>query len=282
MRVRKEAAMLDKLIELAKEAESELAVNQDPEDEQEATEEQSFVDVEQQGGVSEEDMPLVDNNPIGLGTIPVAYTLLTIIFGEGKSKGIKVSNLKRVVVDRRFPDGHRFKSLESRPRFRPLQPHFLLPGHNFVKFGLGNIRHIICPFLSTLINEGALPLKQIYTEDELMQATIDTGLPEDNATDHVADNFANTPTKQQDLWNLEGATNEHKQSTGINDCKTTVSECRGTRGHRVCKTETRRTCFLPNKNNFDRFVRVVDANRDQYITEDELFKAADLAGVDSA
>jgi len=265
--------MMGKSMELAKEAEAELASNQELEDVQGASLEAS--------STSEEEMPFADANPIGLGTIPIAYTLLTIIFGDGHSQGVKVEDLEQVVVHRRFPAGHKFKKLEDRG-LRLFQPDFLIFGHNFVKFGLHNIKHIICPFLSTLVNEGALPLKQIYTEAELMQATIDTGLPMDNATDHVADNFENTPTKEQDIWNLEGATNEHKQSTGINDCPTQFSECRGMHGKRVCQVSTRRTCKVPNQGKFNQFVRVVDANKNNRITEDELFAAAEAAGVDTA
>eukprot|EP00971_Amphidinium_carterae_P330584 6463697-Amphidinium_carterae.1 len=55
-------------------------------------------------------------------------------------------------------------------------------------------RSIICPFLSTLINEGVLPRKDLYTRDELQEITIQAGLSEDVTIGHVDSNFAHNPS----------------------------------------------------------------------------------------
>jgi len=54
-----------------------------------------------------EGLPIVDANPIGLGTIPASHTLLMIIFGSSNgtfpSANITKSNLFTVEIERKFP-----------------------------------------------------------------------------------------------------------------------------------------------------------------------------------
>ena len=107
---------------------------------------------------------------------------------------------------------------------------------------------IICPFLSTLVNEGALPIKQTYTREELEEATLDAGLGRSIADAHVEGNFLNDPDGIQDLWNLEGVTNEHVTSMGINDCRTAFTSCSEDEEPpwQECDFESARNCEHPN------------------------------------
>jgi len=258
-------------------------------------------------------LPVVDDNPIGLGTIPGSYGLLVRIFGSEKD-GLKVEDLETIVLERRFPRKYKFKGkLEDRPDNRGNQLNVLALNNTddirdnadpfasrrrrrrrrrlrddeirpaFVEFGLENVMFIICPFLSTLVNEGALPLKQLYTDHELEEVTIRAGLDKKIAKAHVEDNFENTPSGIQDIWNLEGATNEHKQSTGINDCSTRFSHCADEKEASSCEVRTERSCFLPNEKNFDRFIRTVTrgkGKKDERITLEALNEAASNSKVD--
>jgi len=238
-----------------------------------------------------------DCNPIGIGNIHGAYGLFVQIFGTGSEvqldRRIKVSDVERLVMDRRFPRYYRFggklrgyplrrtqnsagvQSVQSNSRFNEPTPN--------------NVFLIICPFLSTLVNEGVLPLQQAYSRQLLEEVTIEAGLDPEAAEEHVAENFANRGNGEdigeEDLFNLEGAQNEHQQSTGINDCTTEFVEC-------VDKTNSfdigtvnrpfercvfvKSQCQLPRRDIWNEFVDVVDSGstKDGYFTVDELNKAA--------
>jgi len=316
MRVRKEAEMMEKLIELAKEAES--LVN---EEEKVALENKEVAEVKSASGDRrrrrrrrtlgfltdpfESILPgtgspfpvmVTDRNPIGKGTIPAAYGLIVQIFGG--SNGLRISDLRQIVVDRVFPDGYSFpgglQSRAGRPS-RSSLPHsmdgnanirrgkypFEFEEASFVEADLRNVNFIICPFLSTMMWEGGIELKQVHTEEELMAQTIKAGLDHETAEEHVQDNFANNPDGTIDLWNLEGVMNEHVSSTGINDCSTSFTNCRnfGNRRARgsegdVCDAFTDRSCTLPNVEIFDEFAGTVDDDNDGFVTTEELAMVA--------
>jgi len=233
-----------------------------------------------------------DDNPIGEGTIPGSHQLLVRIFGSGRrdQERLSVNDLRTIELNRRFPRGYRFGGrLESRPSRRPRQPNRIRDaagggkggkgGAPFIRADLRNINFIICPFLSTLVNEGALPIKQRYTRRELEDATLEAGLERDIADAHVEGNFLNDPDGIQDLWNLEGVTNEHVTSTGINDCVTRFRRCDTEAEHpfQECDFSSSRNCRHPNPDVFDDFVGAVDRNRDGFITLPELERAGEVA-----
>jgi len=250
-----------------------------------------------------------DRNPIGKGNIPAAYGLLTIIFGkligfgsddEGNHE-IQIADLRRILLDRQFPTSYKFPGrLQSRSGRPPLSAKLNSMGGRFstrrgarpfefetapfVPADLKNVNFIICPFLSTMMWEGGIELKQVHTRRELMRATIVAGLDEENAEEHVADNFANNPTGTIDLWNMEGAMNEHVSSTGINDCVTSFTRCRFIESREtedpytcgyVCDATSDRQCPLPNPLRFNQFISVADVNGNGKIAMNELFVVAD-------
>jgi len=285
MRVRREASVLEEII----------WANADDEAATENADEESQRPI----------MPVLssDVNPIGSGTIHGSHGLLVRIFGNGER--IAVEDLRRISLDRRFPRGYRFPGRTRRVNRRN-QPHFIRDaagsgkggkggansgkGNNdisrtrFVQASIRNINFIICPFLSTMVNEGAVPMKQTFTRDELEAATVAAGLDPVNAKSHSDSNFANDPDGIQDLWNLEGASNEHVSSTGIHDCRTAFTRCdtRAPAPFKKCRAVTKRNCRLPREDLFNRFVRAVDRNRDNFITLAELDHAtrrAEQAGL---
>lgn len=240
-------------------------------------------------------IPVRDRNPIGLGTIDGSHGLFVQIFGG--SKGIHYEDLKRLELFRRFPLGYTYNGpLETRTRrrtrhdrfrrsadpLRKLEPDAVMRSGNFpfgnqfsqfVTADLNMVNFIICPFLSTCVHEGALPLKQEYKRAELEEVTITAGLDMSTAQAHVEDNFANNPSGIQDIWNMEGVQNEHKFSTGINDCSSSFQKCRIQPGRprKVCDGWTNRsTCTLPNHGRFEDFFVAVDTDENDYITTDEL------------
>jgi len=131
-------------------------------------------------------------------------------------------------------------------------------------------RRIICPFLSTLINEGSLPVKPSYTREELQEVTIQAGLSEEITIGHVEGNFMHNPAGVQDIFNMEGAANEHITSTGVHDCPTFYYDCKeDSSGVGTC-TNTTLECKLPNKDRFESFFSAADANSDLHLTREEL------------
>mmetsp|Transcript_25938 Transcript_25938/g.47414 ORF Transcript_25938/g.47414 Transcript_25938/m.47414 type:complete len:287 (-) Transcript_25938:125-985(-) len=131
-------------------------------------------------------------------------------------------------------------------------------------------RRIICPFLSTLINEGVLPRKDSYTREELQEITIQAGLSENVTIGHVEANFLHNPAGVQDIFNMEGAANEHITSTGVHDCATFYYDCsENAAGVGTCKNTTLE-CELPNANRFEAFFSAADSNGDLVLTSAEL------------
>merc|ERR1719464_2318983 len=91
-------------------------------------------------------------------------------------------------------------------------------------------------------------------------------------------NFLNDPDAVQDIWNMEGFTNEHVTSTGIHDCITEFRFCEHEHPpNAVCSTNTNRDCHHPNRMKFEQFVEAVDSNNDNFITIAELDAAGEQA-----
>lgn len=243
-----------------------------------------------------EDMPVLESdiNPIGEGTIPGGHGLLVQIFGEPDADGVlrlSVPRLRRVSIDRRFPVPYKYgQTLDFPGEFvRPTDIGEIFKGgkggkganqgggEGFVTADIRNTNFIICPFLATLVNEGAIPVKQSYTREELQEASITAGLNSAISSLHVAGNFLNNPAGVQDIFNMEGATNEHVSSTGIHDCETTFQSCSGDTGSASCISSTDRGCPHPDPSVFDVFVESVDTNTDGFITQEELDAAAERA-----
>eukprot|EP00929_Paragymnodinium_shiwhaense_P034336 TRINITY_DN18705_c0_g1_i1.p1 TRINITY_DN18705_c0_g1~~TRINITY_DN18705_c0_g1_i1.p1 ORF type:complete len:457 (-),score=79.04 TRINITY_DN18705_c0_g1_i1:108-1478(-) len=140
-----------------------------------------------------------------------------------------------------------------------------------------NFRLIICPFLSTLIHEEAMEVKASYTREELEDITEAAGLPFSFVEAHATANFINNPSHVQDIFNMEGASNEHVTSTGVHDCNTCFSNCyTQTDARDICETHTDTPlCELPNGKIFFNFVDNVDYDKDGFLTVDELKDALD-------
>lgn len=225
-----------------------------------------------------------DVNPIGLGTIPGAFGLMVMVFAPDRTNLLK-ADLKSVVISRRFPSSFRRRragglikvQVSNRPSARSK------PSSGVVSASYANINFIICPFLSTLVNEGALQLKQKFSRGELTDATNKAGLDPDVTDEHVEDNFENNKAGVFDIWNLEGETDEHQTSTGINDCQTSFRSCEGAEGSRtrkcIARTPLRTSCALPNKEMFEQFFKAVDANNNGNINIEELNTAADRSEI---
>jgi len=250
---------------------------------------------------------VTDFNQIGEGTIVGSHSLLVRIFGEehdGESF-IHFSDIQQIEVDREFPSHYVFgRGPSSNRRRRPValdrpnhrrrntKPNFIECGHRggdggrilcsngetpYVEADLEFTNFIICPFLSTLVSEGALPVKQEYTKAELREATELAGLDEETAETHVDGNFLNNPIGTQDLWNMEGATNEHVTSTGISDCPTEITDCVGLwttprveHPFELCKVFSTRKCRMPSRDKFHDLWYAVDIERDDYWSVKEL------------
>merc|ERR1711933_109452 len=142
-----------------------------------------------------------------------------------------------------------------------------------------DVSSVICPFLATLIKQGALPVRDIYRQAELGNVTIMAGLDATSVMGHVNNgNFRDVPTMMMDLFDMEGNVNEHQSSTGILDCETTYPE----EGNGTCVFDSvtgNNKCPTPNKNcrtqtvvrnKFDAFVAAADTNEDGKITGAEL------------
>jgi hypothetical protein len=135
-----------------------------------------------------------------------------------------------------------------------------------------NFRDVICPFLSTLINEGVLAVKDEYTEEELAAIIMQAGADATSTEADLEANFVDIPSGIIDLFNMEGNPNEHFTSTGANDCATFFFDCftEGGPGTRACNTKTKR-CKLPNSKRFSEFVTFVDFDPvDMRISNSEL------------
>lgn len=136
-------------------------------------------------------------------------------------------------------------------------------------------KRIICPFLSTLVNEGMMEVKTSYHRDELRDITIAAGLDPATTEGHIQGNFKDIPSGEIDIFDMEGLPNEHHTSTGINDCNTFVFNCiTHDGGHKECSTETQnKMCGVPNQVQFDNFFQIADVNHDNVLTSAELANA---------
>jgi len=138
-------------------------------------------------------------------------------------------------------------------------------------------KRIICPFLSTLVNEGVMEAKTSYHRDELRDIAIDAGIDPVTTEAHIWANFKDIPSGEIDIFDMEGLPNEHHTSTGINDCNTFVHNCKThDAGHRECSTETQnKMCGVPSQAHFDSFFQIADVNQDNILTSAELTNAED-------
>jgi len=136
-------------------------------------------------------------------------------------------------------------------------------------------KRIICPFLSTLVNEGVMEAKTSYHRDELRDIAIDAGIDPVTTEAHIWANFKDIPSGEIDIFDMEGLPNEHHTSTGINDCNTFVHNCKThDAGHRECSTETQnKMCGVPSQAHFDSFFQIADVNHDNVLTSAELANA---------
>jgi len=157
--------------------------------------------------------------------------------------------------------------------------------NKFISATWNNRFFIICPFLGTLVNERVLPVKQKYSKNELQEVTMKSGLRFLDAKEHVDGNFKYTVftgnSQFQDIFNLEGATNEHKMSTGINDCPTSGmfnlnGTCRKVGGTFHCPGNTtgNKNCGIPSASKFNNMFSVFDTNNNGYIEAPELAEGA--------
>lgn len=139
---------------------------------------------------------------------------------------------------------------------------------------------IICPYLATLVNEGALPVRDSYSKFELETITVQSGVPAGNVEGHVhGGNFFFNPSGVQNIFDMEGAVNEHVTSTGIHDCATDYSDCPlSTRydpnGTEKCPGAVTEECELPNVDIFNRFWDHTDADEDGFIDVGEMLNDA--------
>lgn len=217
-----------------------------------------------------------DANPIGLSTIEGTFNTLITVFGQqqGNLIGIRVADLRTVVVDRKFPPNYQFVGEFPAQTDNPNGGVAGFQGDNqFVEASLQNVNFIICPFLGTVVNEGALPIRQAYDIEELMTVVRGAGASEQIVSNVFGANFANNPAGAQDIWNMEGAQNEHFDSTGINDCFTNFFNCGGDVGSLACESTSDRSCVHPNGPRFDAIFGLADLNRDGIITTMEVSAA---------
>merc|ERR1711879_991212 len=192
----------------------------------------------------------------------------TTVFGEECDR-ISVWSLEKVLIDSEFPPHYVFPS----PRTCTPQPEPV------------DVSSVICPFLATMIKQGALPVRDIYRQEELSNVTVMAGLDPTSVMGHVNDgNFRDVPTMMMDLFDMEGNVNEHQSSTGILDCQTTYPE----EGNGTCVFDAvtgNNKCPTPNKNcrtedvvraKFDAFFKAADNNTDGKITGEELDAVEEL------
>lgn len=202
--------------------------------------------------------------------------------GSGLESGIGKGGFLRVgkgsTASGRAPPQPRAPAFTTPGRV-PSQPRVpaIVPGQGRNEPSLANSKRIICPFLSTLVNEGVLPVQAEYSNQSLFDISVRAGLPPSQVMAHVSSNFENQPTGKQDLFNMEGAPNEHVRSTGINDCKTTFTNCVIDQIPQSCEATKTATCIVPNEEVFNAFFEAADKNRDGILTREELTQVSDIA-----
>lgn len=136
-------------------------------------------------------------------------------------------------------------------------------------------RHLkmICPFLSTLVNEGILK-GDVFTRAGLLNVTVAAGMEHAVALAHVSSNFKNEPSGVMNIFKMDGGTTEHKTSVGTHDCISVFSNCTMTAaGIQTCHNSTE-SCKLPLCNKFEDFWVRVDVNGDGKLTCEELATSA--------
>merc|ERR1719150_2022923 len=195
------------------------------------------------------------------GTVAGAFRLLTQVFGE-TCDSITVESLETVVIENMYPSHYTFPS-----------------SRNCL------VASVICPFLATMIKQGALPVQDVYRQDDLTELTINAGIDEDTVVAHVDDgNFRDVPTMMMDLFDMEGNVNEHQSSTGILDCETIYPESGNgsctfdvVTGNNKCPTADK-NCRTETvvRNKFDAFIAAADVNKDNKITGAELDAVEEL------
>jgi len=196
------------------------------------------------------------------GTVAGAFRFLIQVFGE-TCDSITVESLETVVIDSMYPSHYTFPSTRN----------------------CLDVSSVICPFLATMIKQGALPVRDVYNQAELGNVTIMAGLDATSVMGHVNNgNFRDVPTMMMDLFDMEGNVNEHQSSTGILDCETTYPE----EGNGTCVFDAvtgNNKCPTPNKNcrtedvvraKFDAFFKAADNNTDGKITGEELDAVEEL------
>lgn len=129
----------------------------------------------------------------------------------------------------------------------------------------GKFKRITCPFLSTLVHEGKLPVQEQYTYHELLDITnaaagsrLD---PEVDVKPHVARNFAlfGRTHGKMNIFKMDGYPNEHRVSTGISDCRTNFGHCERTPGLGPddCPDSYTERCQVPNEDKFESFWKLL-------------------------
>eukprot|EP00929_Paragymnodinium_shiwhaense_P032178 TRINITY_DN17889_c0_g1_i9.p1 TRINITY_DN17889_c0_g1~~TRINITY_DN17889_c0_g1_i9.p1 ORF type:complete len:416 (+),score=76.58 TRINITY_DN17889_c0_g1_i9:84-1331(+) len=137
-----------------------------------------------------------------------------------------------------------------------------------------NLKKMICPFLSSAMEEGFLGVKSEYTKEELQLVILRGGVHAEDAAKIIMANFDHNPSGKQDIFNMEGAQNEHATSTGITDCFSTFSNCKEELGVPVCVSATANpNCDADHVAKFNEFVGAVDTNNDKFISIGELVAA---------
>eukprot|EP00929_Paragymnodinium_shiwhaense_P028923 TRINITY_DN1668_c0_g1_i2.p1 TRINITY_DN1668_c0_g1~~TRINITY_DN1668_c0_g1_i2.p1 ORF type:complete len:411 (-),score=40.85 TRINITY_DN1668_c0_g1_i2:359-1591(-) len=138
----------------------------------------------------------------------------------------------------------------------------------------GNVKKIICPYLSSAVEEGFLEVQNEYTLHELELAVLRGGIHPEDTAKVIGANFVNNPSGKMDIFNMEGAQNEHVSSTGITDCFSLFRNCTTKNGVGSCESETPNPdCSSSSTSVFDELVAVVDLNKDGIISLGELVTA---------
>jgi len=126
------------------------------------------------------------------------------------------------------------------------------------------------------VQEEVLPVRSSYSKELLKTVTTRAGLSDTMAEDHIDDNFAFNPSGFQDIFNMEGASNEHMTSTGINDCSTTFENCHRSDGQLSCTNFTSRSCGVPSLDKFNSAFNLLDTDHDDRLHLSELLANAGM------
>merc|ERR1712113_146948 len=111
-----------------------------------------------------------EEHPEVEGTVAGAFRFLIQVFGES-CDSISVQSLETVLIDNMYPAHYTF------PSSRNCKDVASVP----------DVSSVICPFLATLIKQGALPVRDVYSQDQLSDVTIMAGLDAESVMGHVND-----------------------------------------------------------------------------------------------